>query len=112
MTYAKFAKKKLHNCGAKTRAETPCKRSPMHNGRCCNHGGKSLAGAAHPNYKHGRYSKYDLDAKVEMANCRQARRTKKLIGGARLAIATAEMKKKRQLASSEILRLLRELTSR
>ena len=26
------------------------------NGRCRLHGGKSLRGAAHPNFKHGRYS--------------------------------------------------------
>jgi hypothetical protein len=32
----------------------------MPNGRCANHGGKSLKGFAHPNYKHGCYSKYDV----------------------------------------------------
>jgi len=50
-------------CGAKTRAGTPCKRLPAvtnKGGRCNLHGGKSLAWFAHPNYKHGRYSKYSL----------------------------------------------------
>jgi hypothetical protein len=46
--------KKARTCGAKTKAGTPCRKSPMHNGRCANHGGKSLSGIAHPNYKHGR----------------------------------------------------------
>lgn len=45
-------------CGAKTRKGTPCKNPPMANGRCRFHGGKSLGGIAHPNFKHGRYSKY------------------------------------------------------
>lgn len=31
---------------------------PMDNGRCRIHGGKSLRGAAHPNFKHGRSSDY------------------------------------------------------
>lgn len=30
----------------------------MQNGRCRMHGGKSLSWFAHPNYKHGLYSKY------------------------------------------------------
>lgn len=45
-------------CGAETRSGKPCRRAPMENGKCSNHGGKSLGGRAHPNYKHGRYSKY------------------------------------------------------
>ena len=45
-------------CGARTRRGTACARRPMRNGRCNLHGGKSLAWFAHPNYKHGRYSKY------------------------------------------------------
>lgn len=45
-------------CGAKTRAGTRCKRAAMPNGRCHLHGGKSLSGVAHPNFKTGRYSKY------------------------------------------------------
>ncbi|MDQ3713824.1 MAG: hypothetical protein M3388_16610 [Acidobacteriota bacterium] len=49
---------KIKMCGAKTRRGTACRRSPMRNGRCSNHGGKSLLWFAHPNYKHGRYSKY------------------------------------------------------
>ena len=45
-------------CDAKTRRGTPCKRLPNHTGRCSKHGGKSLAGMAHPRFKHGLYSKY------------------------------------------------------
>ena len=47
-------------CGAKTRQTNPdgspklCERWAMQNGRCPNHGGKSLRGVAHPNYVHGR----------------------------------------------------------
>ena len=44
-------------CGAKTRAGTPCQRAPMPNGRCDKHGGKSLRGIASPRFKHGFYSK-------------------------------------------------------
>jgi len=51
-------KNKTKICGAKTRRGSACRRAPMRNGRCSNHGGKSLAWFAHPNYKHGRYSKY------------------------------------------------------
>lgn len=47
-------------CGAKTRSGKPCKRSPTYQGRCHLHGGKSLPGIAHPNYKHGWYSKYSF----------------------------------------------------
>lgn len=45
-------------CGALTSSGGKCKRSPLSNGRCHLHGGRSLKGVAHPNYKHGRYSKY------------------------------------------------------
>jgi hypothetical protein len=45
-------------CGAKTRAGSPCKRARNFTGRCHLHGGKSLFGISHPNYRHGAYSKY------------------------------------------------------
>ena len=45
-------------CGAKKRDGTPCHGSPMPNGRCFRHGGKSLGGLASPLLKHGLYSKY------------------------------------------------------
>jgi hypothetical protein len=46
-------------CGAKTRAGTPCKRrARWPHGRCRLHGGLSLCGIAHPNFKHGHRSKY------------------------------------------------------
>lgn len=49
---------KVEICGAKTRNGTPCKRAPMPNGRCSNHGGKSLAGLASPRLSDGRYSRF------------------------------------------------------
>jgi hypothetical protein len=46
-------------CGAKTRAGTPCRETKLYpNGRCYRHGGPSLGGVAHPNWKTGRWSKY------------------------------------------------------
>lgn len=45
-------------CGAKTSSGGACKRAARPNGRCNLHGGKNLAGAASPHFKHGRYSKY------------------------------------------------------
>jgi hypothetical protein len=46
-------------CGAMTRAGTPCARAPMKGRtRCRNHGGMSPAGPAHYEFRHGRYSKY------------------------------------------------------
>lgn len=46
-------------CGARTRAGTPCKRvARQPQGRCKLHGGASLYGPAHPNWKHGRRSKH------------------------------------------------------
>jgi hypothetical protein len=46
-------------CGAKTRSAGKCKRSGTGaGGRCKFHGGASLAGPAHPNWKTGRHSKY------------------------------------------------------
>ena len=46
-------------CGGKTRAGPPCKRLAVQpQGRCRLHGGYSRFGISHPNYKHGRRSKY------------------------------------------------------
>ena len=45
-------------CGAKTKAGTPCRRAPMLNGRCHKHGGPTPRGPASPQFKHGRYSRY------------------------------------------------------
>lgn len=57
-------------CGATTRKGTPCQLKPMANGRCFLHGGRSLSGPAHPNWKHGRRSKFlpkDLRQRYEEA---------------------------------------------
>lgn len=54
-------------CGAKTRSGKPCRRPPVEGRtRCRLHGGASLAGAAHPAYKHGRRSKYLKDLPKDM----------------------------------------------
>lgn len=46
-------------CGAKNRQGQPCQKNAMANGRCANHGGKSLSGIASPAYKgKGRTKKY------------------------------------------------------
>lgn len=46
-------------CGAQTRQGGPCQQPAVSGGsRCRMHGGRSLKGVAHPNYKHGRYSDY------------------------------------------------------
>jgi len=61
-------------CRAKTRAGTPCKRLPAvpnRGGRCSLHGGKSLAGYRHPNYKHGLYSKHTFIYGPEALNGRE-----------------------------------------
>jgi hypothetical protein len=47
-------------CGARTRSGAACKNAPLLGGvgqRCKFHGGMSLAGAAHPNWKHGKCTK-------------------------------------------------------
>ena len=42
------------NCGARTRAGNPCQKPPLQGkARCRLHGGLSLVGKDHPNYKHG-----------------------------------------------------------
>lgn len=45
-------------CGARKRDGSACQTIPMANGRCRLHGGASLTGTAHPNFKNGRYSRY------------------------------------------------------
>lgn len=47
-------------CGAKTRAGSTCKNSPLVGGvgcRCKFHGGASISGKSHWNYKHGHCTK-------------------------------------------------------
>jgi hypothetical protein len=57
-------------CGAKLRGkDARCQVAIlMRNGRCRIHGGKSLGGWAHPNYKHGYYSKSPLDEWLWLGN--------------------------------------------
>jgi hypothetical protein len=44
-------------CEAKTRSGLSCQKYGMVNGKCRLHGGLSLSGQQHPNFKHGRRSK-------------------------------------------------------
>lgn len=55
----------MAKCGAKTRNGTPCKKDAMPNGRCYYHGGATPRGIAHPNFKHGKYSKALPDRLVQ-----------------------------------------------
>lgn len=49
-------------CSAKTRAGTPCQKQALAGkSRCRNHGGCSLSGKEHPNWKHGRRSKQVIE---------------------------------------------------
>lgn len=49
---------KKNVCGANRKDGSICMASPMPNGRCVFHGGKSPRGIDHPHFVHGRYSKY------------------------------------------------------
>ncbi len=75
-------------CGAKTRAGASCKRLPGdmgRGGRCHLHGGKSLIWFAHPNFKHGRYSKYSItgiEARLERQRAAVARDFKRAVARA------------------------------
>jgi len=53
-------------CGAKTRIGVPCQKYPISGKtRCRLHGGLSLSGEAHPNYKHGNCSKENRQKTAE-----------------------------------------------
>lgn len=46
------------NCGAKTRSGFACQKPPLKGKKRCRlHGGMSLSGKDHPNYKHGHCTK-------------------------------------------------------
>jgi hypothetical protein len=93
------------SCGAKTRSGTPCRRKPRKNGRCRLHGGLSRAGFAHPNYKHGRYSKDPLasfEAKREALLAKRRAESEKFFND--------RLERFEQLALREEKRLGRELT--
>ncbi len=49
-------------CGAKTRVGSPCQKPPLQGKeRCRLHGGLSLQGSSHPNYRHGNRSKARIE---------------------------------------------------
>lgn len=54
-------------CAAKTRAGGRCKQPAMKNGRCRLHGGKSLSGKQHGQYKHGRYTRAAIEERRFLA---------------------------------------------
>jgi len=51
-------------CNAKCRDGGYCESAQMPNGRCRMHGGASLSGPAHPNWKHGHHSKWGLTGRL------------------------------------------------
>ena len=53
-------------CGAKTRTGGKCKQPAMKNGRCRLHGGKSLSGKQHGQYKHGRYTRAAIEERRQL----------------------------------------------
>lgn len=54
-------------CGAKTRSGTACRNIPMAGKkRCRMHGGASLSGKNHWNYKHGYWSKEEKQQRTQM----------------------------------------------
>jgi hypothetical protein len=58
-------------CGAKTRSGGTCKQRPMRNGRCRMHGGASLAGRWHPNFRTGEFTKAKKAARKAQAEARR-----------------------------------------
>lgn len=63
------------SCGARTRSGGKCRRKPTPGRTRCNlHGGKFLFGIAHPNYKHGLYSKHCLIGVMLRARIKAAKR--------------------------------------
>ena len=53
-----YPKAKEVNCGAKTRSGFACQKPPLKGKKRCRlHGGMSLSGKDHPNYKHGHCTK-------------------------------------------------------
>jgi len=57
---------KAPRCGAYARTTgRPCKKIAMANGRCRNHGGKSLKGIGSPRYKHGWRTKEAMEVLKE-----------------------------------------------
>lgn len=104
------AKNKIRMCGAKTRKGAPCRRAPMENGRCYLHGGKSLRLFAHPNYKHGRYSKYSGILETERAERQRKRILEKRMKALDEAIGLFIKAKGREPNWKEHLFILRKIT--
>ncbi len=73
-----FGSPDARRCGAKTRCGAPCRNLAVrHMKRCRMHGGKSLDGIAHPNYKHACYSKHSILGIVMRAEVRAYRELKR-----------------------------------
>ena len=52
----------MNPCGAKTRSGGVCQKSPIVGKRRCRlHGGLSLSGVLHPNYRHGNRSQARIE---------------------------------------------------
>lgn len=104
--------KKSKVCGAKTRSGESCKRAPMRNGRCYLHGGASLGGYAHPNFKHGLYSKDPLCAFEEKRKLLVEKQVRKTFREFDRFAAAHEKRIGRTLTSDEILELFHRFARR
>jgi hypothetical protein len=81
----------------------------MSNGRCPNHGGKSLSGPAHPNYKHGRYSKLNmLFERLDRDRRRSERKSKRALAALLREKAMLELAKGRPLTLKEAMKLAKD----
>ncbi len=83
-------------CGARTRSGMACKAWAMRNGRCAKHGGKSLFGIAHPNYKHGLYSKYCPSGAMRRAVIRTEKRRERTERKINRILAQEKLERERQ----------------
>jgi len=116
-TVSNFGSPHARRCGSKTRCGAPCRNLAVRGmKRCRMHGGKSLAGIAHPNYKHGWYAA-DIFHQLKREMVRDYRRREKfrrevaaLLERERLAREAAdtahEQQRKRHKWKAEALRRL------
>ncbi|GAH55293.1 unnamed protein product, partial [marine sediment metagenome] len=67
-----MAKAKVAKCGAKTRRGKPCQHEAgwgtdhVGEGKCKQHGGRSLRGRAHPAYRHGKHMMPSLPPPIDI----------------------------------------------
>ena len=98
-------------CGAKLRnKDAICQNKIiMRNGRCRLHGGNSLSGIAHPNWKHGRRSKNPLDVIFTALDNKWKREEEAIKNGVEKKlkkIREIEKSKGRKLSGKEVIKLI------